>query len=374
MKQKIAVIGVRGVPATYGGIEKHCEELYSILVKSGYEVILYGRKYYNKSNQKEFKGIILKSVPMINVKGIETFIYAFIATLSATFSKVDIIHYHAQGPTIFCWIPKIFTPKKIVGFTCHGIDWQRDNWNFIAKTVIRLGELASATQTHFKIAVSSHICEYYKLKYHVGMDKIYNGVNIQPKLTLSTFKEKFALEEKEYLIFVSRLVAEKATEVIIEAFKKVNTNKKLVIVGENPNSSNYLSKLKDLGNDDDRIIFTGFLFDDNLRELYSNALAYISASRLEGLPISVLEALSYSLPVILSDIEPHLEILNLSESIGMQFKTDDVDSCSSIIESFLSKSDEEINIMSQNALNLIKKDFSWEEAAKRTIQVYNAAK
>ena len=369
-KKKIAVIGTRGIPATYGGIEKHCEDLYSLLSQEGYEVMVYGRKYYTSAEIDEYKGIKIKKIPVLNIKGLETFIHSFISTVLACCSNVDIIHFHAQGPTIFSWIPRIFCPHKKVVFTCHGIDWQRDKWNFIAKTIIRLGELASAVFPHNKICVSEYLSQYYSEKYNVKTEKIVNGVEIKEQIPEGDCCKKFNLSKNEYIMFVGRMVPEKAPDILIEAFKQVSSGKKLVIVGGEAGTDTYFAHLKKLAKDDERIVFTDYLYEKDIQEIYSNALCYISASKLEGLPITVLEAMSYGLPLVLSDIGPHSEVMQLNSNMGVSFKTNDINACKEAIEEILSKRPEELSAMSENSFNVVKKEFSWEKVSKLTDQVY----
>jgi glycosyltransferase involved in cell wall biosynthesis len=368
MTLKIAVIGTRGLPATYGGIEKHCEELYSGLVKKGYIITVYSRKYY--TDLSEFNNIILKSIFVPNIKGLETFIYSFVATLWATFSDADIIHYHAQGPAIFSWIPRLLAPKKKIGFTCHGIDWQRDKWNFIARNTIKLGEKASSSFPHFRIGVSQSLVDYYRNKYNIHLYKIYNGIKIPQPLPLINGKEKYGLEENGFFLFVGRLVPEKAPDLLIKAFKNLKTDKKLIMVGDSAGTDDYVAELKDLAKDDNRIIFTSYLYGDDLNELYSNAFAYISASKLEGLPITVLEAMSYSRPLILSDISPHVESVSYNSKSSLLFKTNDVDDCGNKIKLLLSMTEEKINSMRDASQSIAKEHFIWENIVDQTEKIY----
>jgi len=369
-KKKIAVIGTRGIPATYGGIEKHCEDLYSLLSKMDYEITVYGRKYYLPNELKEYKSVKIKKIPVLNIKGLEAFIHSFISTILACFSDADILHFHAQGPSIFTWIPRILAPQKKIVFTCHGIDWQRDKWNMMGKTVIQLGELASAVFPHKKICVSEALSEYYFKKYKTNTEKIVNGVDIKQKIDPGDCCEKFNLEKSNYIIFVGRMVPEKAPDILIKAFKSVSTENKLVIIGGNAGVDDYFSSIKELAKDDKRIIFTDYLYQKDLQELYSNALAYISASKLEGLPITVLEAMSYALPIVLSDIPPHTEILKLNPASGISFKTNDVKNCENAIEKILNTTTEKIENMGQNSINTVKDYFSWDKVANLTDETY----
>jgi len=368
MALKIAVIGARGLPATYGGIEKHCEELFSGLARKGHEITVYSRNYY--TNYNEYNGIKIKKINVPNIVGFETLIYSFIAVLYATFSDVNIIHFHAQGPTLFSFIPKLLAPQKKLVFTCHGIDWQRDKWNFIAKTIIKLGEKASATFPHVRIGVSQSLIDYYRDKYNVPVQKVYNGINIQSKLSLNKLKGKFNLEENEYFLFVGRLVPEKAPDILIKAFKNLQTAKKLVIVGDSAGTNDYVAYLKDLAKDDKRIIFTSYLYGEDLIEIFSNSLAYLSASRLEGLPITVLEAMSFSKPLILSDICPHLEPIAYDKNCAITFKTDNIQDCTGKIQYFLAKSQKEIEKMGKISHKIVSQHFIWDNIINKVEELY----
>lgn len=369
-KLKIAVIGTRGIPATYGGVEKHCEEIYSRLVKEGCDITIYSRSYYNQSKISDFKGVKIKTIPILNIKGFESLIHSFISTILATFSDVDIIHFHSQGPSICAWIPRLFSPKKKVGFTCHGIDWKRDKWNIFAREIIKAGEFFSARSTHFRIAVSQYIVDYYKETFNVDMDKIYNGVNCNSFLPLKINKDKFAISEKNYIIFVGRLVPEKAPDILIKAVKNMNTDIKLLMVGGSAGTDSYVEELKTIANGHENIVFTSYMYDEELQELYSNALAYVSTSKLEGLPLTALEAMSYSLPVLLSNIEPHKEIYSIDNSIGYLFDVNSVEECQKTIETFLTLSEEEYKKMGRKANSVVKKVFNWDIIVKKTKKVY----
>jgi glycosyltransferase involved in cell wall biosynthesis len=368
MTLKIAVIGTRGLPATYGGIEKHCEELFSALVEAGYKVTVYSRNYYTEL--EEFKGIKIKRLFVPNIRGFETFLYSFIASMHAAFTDADIIHYHAQGPALFSWIPRLLSPRKKIGFTCHGIDWQRDKWNFIAKLIIQLGEKASVRFPHIKIGVSQSLVDYYKYKYKIPLQKIPNGIKLNEKKPLIKLREKFGLEENGYFLFVGRLVPEKGIDILINAFKLANTLKKLVIVGDSAGTDDYVNKLKFFAKDDKRIIFTSYLFGEDLIEIFSNSLAYISASKLEGLPLTVLEAMSFARPLILSDIPPHIEQISHNNKCAFIFKTENIKDCKEKIEQFLNKSDKDVLLMGNISQNIVKKHFSWKTAVDETKKLY----
>lgn len=371
MSIKIAVVGTRGIPATYGGIEKHCEELYSRLADMGYEIEIYTRDYYTDKEYTEYKGIKIKNIPTpINISGFETLYHSFVATLMATFSDVDIIHIHAQGPAIFSWIPRLLSPKKTVVFTCHGIDWQRDKWKFPAKNIIKFGENASAVFPHYKIGVSQSLVDYYYNEHKTQLYKVYNGINIDSTEVLSLSETLFNLKKNEYFLFVGRLVPEKAPDTLIMAMQRLNTDKKLVIIGESANTDEYVKYLKEIANNDPRIIFIPYVYGKALNTLYSNAYAYISASSLEGLPITVLEAMSFSKPVILSEIEPHKEIISFDSSAGILFKVNNSQDCQKAMQKILNLSPDEYKKMCKSVYNIVSNNFEWKNIVKETEKIY----
>ncbi|OGI23061.1 MAG: hypothetical protein A2255_02915, partial [Candidatus Melainabacteria bacterium RIFOXYA2_FULL_32_9] len=348
---KIAVVGSRGVPATFGGIEKHCEEIYSRLVQMGHFVTIYARKGYIDNRINEYKGIKIKPLWTFKSKHLEATFHTFWALLHAVFSDADIIHFHAQGPCLFAWIPKLLSPNKKLIFTCHGIDWQRNKWNFLASNIIRLGEIFSATFFDTQITVSKSLEEYYRNKYSINPITIINGVTISSIKELELIKEKFGLNEKDYLLFVGRLVPEKAPHKLIEAYKQTKTEKKLVLVGGSASTDSYVAHLKDLAKDDKRIIFTSYLYGDELKEIYSNAYLYVSTSELEGLPLTLLEAMSYGIPVLSSPIPPHIEVIGKNEEYGYLFNSEKVSDIKEKLEF----------ILSQPQLDLIKKGLKGQE-------------
>jgi glycosyltransferase involved in cell wall biosynthesis len=375
-------VGTRGIPATYGGIEKICEALYPRMLALGYDVTVYCRSYYvspNKdaSGEQYYQGVRLQVIPMWPVRGIETFVYALLATIKATFSDAQIIHFHTQGPTLFSAIPAWLAPHKALVYSCNGIDWQRDKWGRLARWIIRSGEKASARYPHVKIAVSDSLIAHYQATYPgVVMRNIPNGVMPSPALPLSTLgdtQNAWHLAPGRYLMFCGRLVPEKAPETLIAAFKMLNTDTKLVIVGDSANTDDYVAQLKALAADDPRVIFTGYQYGEALQALYSNALAYVTSSKLEGLPLTLLEAMSYGLPIGVSDIGPHTEVLNRSPEAGLSFATQNLEACRQALERLVSLPPETLKAMGQAAQQLVSEHYTWEAIAQQTHQAFQDA-
>lgn len=371
---KIAVIGLRGIPSCYGGIEKHGEEIFSRLVKFGHKITIFVRHDYVNPDYTPPKGITLRPIWTINSKHMATPLHSFFSLLYCLFSDFDIIHFHAQGPCIFAWIPKFLTPKKKLVFTCHGVDWQRNKWNFIASSIIKFGEILSARLFHDQIVVSSELDRYYRNKYRINPIKITNGSNIEPQRPANIIKERFGLDEKSYILSIGRLVPEKAIHKLIEIYKQTNTEKKLVIAGGTAATDSYVSYLKQLAKDDERIIFTGMVEGELLKEIYSNAYLYASASELEGLPLTLLEAMSYGIPALVSNIPPHIEMVGEDEEYGYVFHSSDLNRMKQKFEAVLNITE----------LQLIKKGFTgrekirihhnWEDVTRKHEMVYRLAK
>ena len=319
------------------GFEKICEELYPRMLALGYDVTVYCRSYYvpkelQQTGKPTFNGVGLKVIPMLPIRGLETFIYAFLATVQATFSDADVIHFHTQGPTLFSAIPAWLAPDKAIVYTCNGIDWQRDKWGRIARWIIRSGEQASAKYPHVKIAVSDSLIEHYQTTYPgLEMRNIPNGVFPLPAVPLEeglTDKNNdWGLVSGRYFMFCGRLVPEKAPENLIKAFLEIDTDAKLVIVGDSADTDDYVASIKAMAKHDSRVIFTGYQYGEALQALFSNALAYVTASKLEGLPLTLLEAMSFGLPIGVSNIGPHTEVLARSPKCGMSFDVQGIDDC-----------------------------------------------
>jgi len=304
---KIAMIGQKGIPATYGGIERHVEELSARLVGLGHDVTVYCRPHYTKSGGT-YRGVRLAHTPSINTKHLDAISHTCVSTLAAVAAGADIIHYHALGPSVMSFIPAGLG-RKIVA-TVHGLDWQRDKWGRASKAFLKLGEWCSARFPNRTIVVSKTLKKYYDGKY--GMESVYipNGIQPPAMRPAAVIREKFGLESGGYFLFVGRLVPEKGCDSLVEAFRGVDTDKKLVIAGGSSHSDEYEESLKSAAKADPRIIFTGYVYGETLEELYGNAFLYVQPSLIEGLPIALLEALSYGKPALISDIPENVEVVD----------------------------------------------------------------
>lgn len=306
---RIAMIGQKGIPATYGGIEKAVEEISSRLVTRGHDVTVFVRPHY-KTTERSHRGIRIRILPSINTKHLDAISHTIFSTFYSLLAHFDVLHYHALGPSLLSFLPRLFGIPTIV--TVHGLDWQRDKWNALAKGILKLGERCCVRFPKLTVSVSKTLKSYLKKKYGGNICYIPNGVE-SPKKIPPTTLQNHGLSGNDYILFVGRLVPEKGCHYLINAFRRIKTDMKLLIVGGTSHSSDYVENLKKLAGDDQRIVFTGYLYGDQLTEVYTNPFLFVIPSELEGLPIVLLEALSYGNCVLASDIEPNVEVLKPSQ-------------------------------------------------------------
>jgi len=363
-KIRIAMIGLRGIPAKSGGVENVVENLAPLLVKLGADVTVYCRNPYCGERPASFKGVKLRYLPTINTKYTEALAHSFLSTFDVLFRKYDIIHYHAMANGPFAIIPRLTGKKTVV--TLHGLDWQREKWGKLAKTYIKLSERMICAFPNKAISVSNKIKDYYKDKYNKEVVFIPNGVDIIKPRPISNLK-KFGLKKDNYILFLSRIVPEKEVHTLIQAFKKINNNLKLVIAGDATHTEAYLEKVKKLAGNDKRIIFTGPLYGNDKAEAFSNARFFVLPSTIEGMPIVLLEAMSFGICPLVSNIKENRDVIKNS---GFSFKVRDVNDLESKME-FLIKNPAKAKKQGRLCKVIVKKDYQWENIAKKTLEVYN---
>jgi glycosyltransferase involved in cell wall biosynthesis len=364
---KIAVTGFRGVPATWGGIEHHCENLYSRLAEQGYDITVYARSYYISKGISSYKGLNIKRLPTLNFKYTDALLHTLISIVHILFTNPDIVHIHGIGPCFFSWIPRVFRPQMKVFFTCHGLDWQRKKWPWWASRLIYLGELSAVLFAQYRIVVSRELQNYFNLGYGVETVYIPNGMMPLPHSSPNLIK-KWDLSALSYFLCVGRMVPEKRLEDVIKAYLLTPRKSKLVIVGDNAASGQYMNGLRKLAEDNAAVIFTGYQFGTVLQELFSNTRAFITASELEGLPITLLEALSYGAMCVTSDICPHREVMEtlqwLSFPVG---DTQVISTCLDIVETM---TESQLDDFKQAAISLISGRFNWDMVCSEHDRLY----
>ena len=367
---KVAMIGQKGIPAKDGGVEKHVEEIAERLVKSGHQVTVYYRNTYMDTKSTEYKGIRLKCIKTIKNKNLDAIVYTFKATIDALKEDFDIYHYHALGPASLCFIPKLFGEKVIV--TVHGLDWQRGKWGRFGKAYLKFGECITGKFGNKIISVSENLKGYFIKKYNRKENDVIfipNGVNIYKK-ELPELIKGYGLEKDNYILYLARIVPEKGCHYLIEAFNNLSTDKKLVIAGGTSFTDDYLKKIKSMVKDNTKVIFTGNVDGLLKEELFSNCYIYLLPSDIEGMPLTLLEAMSYRKCCLVSDIP---ENKNVIKNNGITFAKGNIDDLKEKIEYLLSNEDL-VRSMGESAFVDIKDNYNWDYVINKMEKVYNETK
>lgn len=300
---KIVVTGTRGIPDIQGGVETHCEELYPRLVALGHDVTVVRRSCYVTPQNKidQYKGVKLKDIYAPRKKSIEAIVHTFLAILYARRVHADVLHIHAIGPALLTPFARLLGLKVVM--THHGPDYDRQKWNRLAKTVLRMGERMGARFANEVIVISTVIDRILREKYHrENAHLIYNGVNMPVPAETTDYIRSLGLEPHRYVLAVGRFVEEKGFDLLVRAFAHIpHDGYRLVIAGDADHEDHYSMSLKQLAREHG-VVLTGFIRGAKLNELFSQALLFVLPSFHEGLPIVLLEALSYRLPVLVSDI------------------------------------------------------------------------
>ena len=370
---RVAMIGQKMVPSRVGGIEMVLTSLCPLLVENGIEVtcinrtgVLADEEFYDDYSVNEYKGVILKRAATIKAKGLAAMSSSFFASVKAAFGRYDIVHYHAEGPAAMLWIPKLFGKKTVV--TVHGLDWQREKWQKgFGRKYIKYGERKAAKKADEIIVLSENVKYYFKSEYARDTVFIPNGVEKPKVRELNELKELFGVESGEYFCCVCRLTEEKGVHYLIEAYKKLDTDKKLLIVGGSSDTDGYVKRIKKMAEDNDNIIFTGFLGGSLLEEAFSNAYAYILPSNIEGMPISLLEAMSYGNACIVSDIKENTSVI---DEMGLSFHKGEIEDLKEKMQYLLEHPDEEKRLRNASSAYILSK-YNWNDVAKETIALYN---
>ena len=366
------MLGHKRVPSREGGIEIVVEELCTRMIQNGDKVVCYNRSGHHVSgfqydtNQKtEYKGIRLKTVPTIEKKGLAAVTSSFFAALFSAFGKYDVVHIHAEGPAFFSWIPKL-TGKRVI-VTVHGLDWAREKWkDGFGSKFIRQGEKNAVRYADEMIVLSKGVQNYFRETYGRKTRFIPNGVNRPEIRKAELITEKFGLKKDSYILFLGRLVPEKGISYLIQAFREVETDKKLVIAGGSSDTDSFTQELKEMAKGDNRILFTGFVQGQILEELYSNAYLYTLPSDLEGMPLSLLEAMSYGNCCLVSDIPECTEVV---ENRAFIFRKSDVSDLKEKMQMAVSQP-EKVQQMKKQSADFICRKYNWDDVVKQTEELY----
>lgn len=371
---KIAMIGQKGLPAKFGGIETHVTELSTRLVRAGHDVVAYARPWYADEKIARYNGVAVKYLPSIRSKHLDAISHTFFATVHAClFFRPTVIHFHGVGPSLLAWIPRILRPQAVVISTFHCVDSQHDKWGAFARFMLRLGERASIKFAHTTIAVSKSLTNYIALGYGKRARYIPNGVAVQRVATDDVVIDPFSLRSGDYIAMVSRLVKHKGAHTLIAAWQLAREKRpellkdtKLAIVGGSAFTDHYVKDLHSKAQGDASIVFTGYQSGAVLKALFAGAKFAVHPSVSEGLPIAVLEAMSYGKAVIASDIAENMEIV---ADYGVPFAAGNVDELSEkIIE--LAEDPMTAASIGHMAREFVESEYNWDDIALETINVY----
>ena len=370
-KLNIAMLGHKRMPSREGGIEIVVEELSTRMAALGHQVTCYNRRGHHVSGKEfdnnalsEYKGVRLKSVCTIDQKGLAAMSSSFFAALRAALGKYDVVHFHAEGPCAMLWLPKLFGKRCIA--TIHGLDHQRAKWGKFAKAYIMLGEKCAVKFADEIIVLSQGVHDYFQSAYGRETCFIPNGVS-RPVIRMpERIREKFTLEKDSYILYLGRLVLEKGLRYLIEAFHQVKTDKKLVIAGGASDTNDFLNELHEMAGNDSRILFTGFVQGRLLDELYSNAYIYVLPSDLEGMPLSLLEAMSYGNCCLVSDIAECTEVV---ENKAVTFRKSDTADLRVKLQMLCDKPELVAGYKSESADFILQK-YNWDDVVEKTLALY----
>lgn len=361
---RISMVGSRGIPATYSGIEKGLEEICPRLVKRGHQVSVYAS---TDIADREFQGVQIRPLPAIDTKHLETLTRVILSVGQEMVGRSDVVHFHALGPSVFSLLPRVVGKKTVA--TVHGLDWQREKWGWVARQALRLGEMASARFPDATVVVSPVLQEYYQSKYGVSPAFIPNGINPPNIRAPRLIRDEYDLSPGGYLLFASRLVPEKGCHHLIAAFKQLETEKRLVIAGGSGHTDAYVAQLRAAARDDPRILFTGFVSGAKLEELFSNAYLYVLPSDIEGLSVSLLEAMSYRRCVVTSDIPENVYVAGAER--GFSFRRGDPDALAHVLSVLLSRP-ELVAETGAEAQKYVLKRYTWDRIVDQLEAVYSA--
>lgn len=369
-KLNIAMFGHKRIPSREGGIEIVVEELATRIFEKNNHVVVYNRgghnvagKEFDSEKMQEYRGVQIKTVPTIDGKGLAALTASFFGAVCAAFGKYDVVHIHAEGPAFFSFLPRLFGKRVVV--TIHGLDWGRAKWQGgLGSKFIKAGERKAVKYADEIIVLSRSIQEYFFKEYGRETRFIPNGISRGKKRAPEEITEKWGLEKDGYVLYLSRIVPEKGAHYLAEAFRGIKTDKKLVIAGGASDTDEYYEKLKVLAGRD--VIFTGFVQGIILEELYTNAYVYVLPSDLEGMPLTLLEAMSYGNCCLTSNIPECVEVVG---DRAVTFKKGDVEDLRVKLEALLERP-EEVEKYKCQAEDFICKKYDWNVTVEKTLKLY----
>jgi glycosyltransferase involved in cell wall biosynthesis/peptidoglycan/xylan/chitin deacetylase (PgdA/CDA1 family) len=359
---RIAFIGGRGIGSAYSGIERYYEELGSRLAARGHQVVAYCRPHF-APEASVYRGLEVRRLPTVRAKHLETIVHSLLSTFDVCFRRVDLVQFHALGSSPLSWIPRLAGKRTVV--SVRGLDWQRGKWGRVARAYLRFCEWTSVYCPNATAVVSRTLQRHFEARFGRPVRYIPNGVAPTEPLP-PVGVPRWGLEARGYFLYAGRLSPEKGLDILIEAHRGMH-GPRLVLAGGSSYSEAYMERLRATAGEE--TVFTGFLTGRDLVEIYSNALAFVLPSKMEGLSVALLEALAYGLPVVASDIPENRELVD--ECGGFLFRLDDVEDLRRVLRS-IAASPQEAHRVGESARRQVQALFDWERIAGVTEEFYGS--
>ncbi len=359
---RIAILGTRGIPASYGGFETFAEHLSTRLVARGHDVTVYGRAHYVSPRQLEFHGVKLKVLPTIRHKYLDTVVHTLLSSVHAMFGKFDavLICNAANSP----FVPLLRLTGTPVAINVDGLEHQRKKWSWLGRRYYLLAEKLSTILPNVTITDAQVIHDYYRNRYNAPSRMIAYGSEVERRPDRAAVR-KWRAEPNRYVLYVSRLEPENNAHLVIEAFKKVRTAFRLLIVGDAPYAREYIDDLKERARGDKRIVFTGFVFGQDYRALQQNAYCYVHATEVGGTHPALLEAMGYGNCVLTLATPENLEVVGTA-GISYQDEADLVDKLQRVL-----RDGSTVQSYRHRAQDRVQREYHWEGVVDRYEQLFS---
>jgi glycosyltransferase involved in cell wall biosynthesis len=345
-----------------GGIEKYTLELGSRLARRGHDITVYTMRHYGQVPER-YQGMRIVTVPSFAKPCLQKLSSSATAALKSLCNKYDIVHFHSFAPGAFAWLPRIRGAKCVLQL--HSLEWKRKRWGTAGTFIVKILEKLALSQSHVNTAVSRTQCDFYRTQRGIDMHYIPTAADVKPKTEAKEIY-RLGLKPKEYILFACRLVPEKGAHFLVSALRKLDTDMKLVIAGDAQGATEYRKKLFDLAEGDERILFPGFVEGRLIEELFSHCYIYAQPSEVEGLSLSILEAMSYGNCCLVSDIPENLEAIG---NAGFHFTNKNVDDLAARLR-WLLENPEEVEAVNAGARERIRQYYSWESISEQIEKLY----
>lgn len=359
---RIAFLAVKNIMRG-GGIEKYTSELGSRLAQRGHDVTVYTMRHYGDVPE-HYQGMRIVSVPSFAAPCLQKLSCSATAAINSIWkNKYDIVHFHSFAPGAFAWLPRLRGAKCVLQL--HSLEWKRKRWGTVGSSVVKILEKLALSQNHIYTAVSRTQCAFYRTHRGIEMQYIPTAADVKPKTEAKEIYQ-LGLKPNAYILFACRLVPEKGAHYLVSAFRQLDTDMKLVIAGDAQGAAEYRKKLIELAGDDPRILFPGFVEGRLIKELFSHCYVYVQPSEVEGLSLSILEAMSYGNCCLVSDIPENLEAIG---DAGFHFINKNVDDLAGRLYWLLEHS-EEVASVNVGAKERIRQHYSWQSTSEQIEKLY----